>query len=83
VAAFPSAAGGGYASLASFHACIWSPVRKLIFFTYPLLYGTEEHYEELLQLSSDLDVLFVVGDADPECVELHLAAIRNRMRART
>jgi len=85
MSAFPSAAVGGrsYGSRSSCRAAIWSPVRKLIFFTYPLVRGIDERYEELLQLSSDVDVLFVVGDSDPLCVEMHLAAIRKRMRART
>jgi hypothetical protein len=47
---FPSAAVGGrsYGSRASTPAAIWSPVRKLIFFTFPLVRGTDERYEELL-----------------------------------
>jgi len=83
---FPTAltlGGRSTGSRSATRAQIWSPARKLIFFTYPLTRGLSERYEELLQLEDNVDVLFVVGDSDPLCHELHLRAIRNRMRART
>ena len=49
---------------AAARAQIYSPVRKLIFFTYPLTRALEERYEELLALEASTDVLFVVGDSD-------------------
>jgi hypothetical protein len=41
-----------------------------------LIHNTEERYEELLQLTSDVDVLFIFGDGDPFCTWLPLSAIR-------
>jgi hypothetical protein len=86
MSSFPSAlalGGRSTGSRSGARAQIWSPARKLIFFTYPLTRGRDERYEELLQLSSDVDVLMVVGDNDPMCHEMHLHDVRNRMRART
>jgi hypothetical protein len=82
---FPTTSLGGRSDGArsACRAAIWSPIRKLIFFTYPLIRDTEARYEELLQLASDVDVLFIVGDSDHLCTELPLSAIRRRMRART
>jgi Alpha/beta hydrolase domain len=86
MSAFPSAHAVGGRSTGSRSGCraqIWSPVRKLILFTYPLIRDKDVRQEELLQLSSDVDVLFVIGDSDPLCTELPLSAIRAQMRART
>jgi hypothetical protein len=83
---FPSASALGGRSMGARAACraqIYSPVRKLIFFTYPLTRGLDERYEELLALDANTDVLFILGDSDALCHELHLKAIRERMRART
>ncbi len=82
----PSAIAIGGRSMgarASARAQIYSPVRKLIFFTYPLVRGLDERYDELLAVESTTDVLFVLGDSDSLCHEMHLKAIRSRMRART
>jgi hypothetical protein len=43
----------------------------------------EEHYDELLNLEADTDVLFIVGDADPQAPEQQLKALRQNMQART
>ncbi|PVH89429.1 hypothetical protein DL98DRAFT_355881, partial [Cadophora sp. DSE1049] len=84
--AYPSATSLGGRSMgarAAARGSMYSPARTLIMFTYPLIRGLDERYEELLELKSDVDVLFVVGDSDALCHEMHLNAIRKRMRART
>jgi hypothetical protein len=68
---------------AAARAQVYSPVKKLIFFTYPLVRGLDERYEELLKLVKGTDVLFIVGDSDPLCVEMHLMAIRTLMSAQS
>ena len=68
---------------ASARAQIYSRIKLLIFFTYPLVRGLDERYEEVLSLTADTDVLFIIGDSDPLCHEMHLSAIRSRMKART
>jgi hypothetical protein len=86
LSSFPTAltlGGRSTGSRSATRAQIWSPARKLIFFTYPLTRGLSERYEELMQLEENVHVLFVVGDSDPLCHELHLRAIRKRMRAKT
>jgi hypothetical protein len=55
----------------------------LIFFTYPLVRGLDERYEELLKLVKGTNVLFIVGDSDPLCIEMYLMAIRRRMSAQS
>ena len=73
--------GRSMGARAAARAQLYTVANKLIFFTYPLVRGRQERYEELLALDADVDVLFVVGDEDPLCVELHLQAIRSRMKA--
>jgi pimeloyl-ACP methyl ester carboxylesterase len=83
---YPSASTIGGRSMgarASCRASIYSPVRKLIFFTYPLTRGLDERYEEVLSLPADADVLFIIGDEDAMAPDLILKPIRERMRART
>ena len=84
--AYPSAASLGGRSMgarAAVRGLMYSPARKLVLFTYPLIRCLEERFEELLELKSDVDVLFVLGDSDALCHEMHLKAVRQRMRART
>lgn len=75
--------GRSMGARASCRAAIYSSIKKLIFFAYPLVSGLEERSEELLALDADTDVLFIVGDADARCVEILLQPLRQRMRART
>jgi hypothetical protein len=79
---FPSATALGGRSKggrASARAQLYSSAKQLIFLTYPLVRGTDERYDELLSLEPGTDVLFITGDADPLCVELHLRGVRERM----
>jgi hypothetical protein len=83
---FPSAnalSGKSIVARASARAQLYGDLKKLIFYTYPLVRGLDERYEELLALEPDVEVLFVVGDSDPLAVEMHLKAIRSRMRAKS
>jgi hypothetical protein len=83
---FPAATAAGGRSMgsrASCRAALYSPIRKLIFFTYPLIRGLDERYEELLALPAEVDVLLIIGDEDAMAPELILKSIRARMRART
>ncbi|KAI9732736.1 MAG: hypothetical protein M1818_007470 [Claussenomyces sp. TS43310] len=75
--------GRSMGSRAAVRSAIYSPIKKLIFFTYPLTRDLQERYEELLALDCDTDVLFIVGDMDPLCIELLLKPVRARMRARS
>ncbi|KAE8442690.1 hypothetical protein EG329_002935 [Mollisiaceae sp. DMI_Dod_QoI] len=58
-------------------------ITKLIFFTIPLMRGLEELFDEVLALPAEVDVLFVVGDADDRCPEIVMHGVRKRMRARS
>ncbi|XMA19384.1 hypothetical protein WAI453_012175 [Rhynchosporium graminicola] len=83
---YPSATtlgGKSFGARSATRGSIYSPANKLVMFTYPLVRGLDERYEELLALQADVDVLFIAGDADALCHEMHLRAIRQRMRART
>lgn len=66
--AFPSATSLGGRSCgarAATQGSIYSQASKLVMFTYPLVRGLNERYEELLALQPDVDVLFVLGYSDP------------------
>ena len=83
---YPSATAVGGRSMgarASCRAAVYSHIKKLIFFTYPLTRGLSERYEELLALDAETDVLFIIGDSDPMAIELLLNPLRQRMRARS
>lgn len=82
----PSTVAFGGRSLgarASARAQFYTSVKELIFFTYPLVRGLDERYEELLNLEEDRNVLFISGDSDPLMVEQQLHGIRKRIRAKT
>ena len=84
--AYPSTTSLGGRSMgarAAVRGSMYSPPRKLIMFTYPLIRGLDERFEELLELKSDVDVLLELGDSDAHCHEIHLKVVRQRMRART
>ncbi|KAH7400066.1 hypothetical protein BKA64DRAFT_707746 [Cadophora sp. MPI-SDFR-AT-0126] len=84
--ASPSAISLGGRSMgarAAVRGSMYSPARKLILFTHLLIRGLDERYEELLELKPDVDVLFVFGDSDALCHEMHLNTVRQRMHART
>jgi len=72
-------AGARNAAKASIHA----DVKRLIFFTYPLVRDLNYRYADLLALGPDIEVLFVVGDSDPLAVETHLHEVRGRMQAKS
>jgi hypothetical protein len=72
-------AGARNAARASLHA----PVKRLIFFTYPLVRGLDYRYADLIALGPDIEVLFVVGDGDPLAVETQMREVRHRMRAKS
>lgn len=83
---YPSASAVGGRSKGARAACrasLYSPVRKLIFFTYPLIRGLDERFDELFALPADVDVLFIIGDLDALAPEVVLKSVRARMRART
>lgn len=79
----PTIGGRSMGARAACRSAIYSPVHKLFFFTYPLVRGLDERYDELLALPANVDVLFIIGDEDPMTPELCLKGIRARMRART
>lgn len=86
LAKYPSTnvlAGKSMGARAAARAQLYSHVKKIIFFTYPLVRGLDQRYEELLALEPDTEVLFIIGDSDPLAVEMHLKAIRARMRAKS
>lgn len=68
---------------ANSHPSVHTPVKRLIFFTYPLVRDLNYRYADLLALGPDIEVLFVVGDGDPLAVETHLREVRHRMRAKS
>lgn len=68
---------------ANFYSSVHTPVKRLIFFTYPLVRDLNYRYADLLALGSDIEVLFIVGDGDPLAVETHLREVRHRMRAKS
>jgi predicted alpha/beta-hydrolase family hydrolase len=79
-----SAAGGrSMGARASCRAVLYSPVKQLIFLTYPLARGLSERYKELLASETTTDILFLVGDSGPMCIELLLKPIRQRMRLKS
>jgi hypothetical protein len=68
---------------ANAYPLVHTPVKRLIFFTYPLVRDLDYRYADLLALGPDIEVLFVVGDGDPLAVETHLREVRHRMRAKS
>lgn len=62
---------------------LFSAVRKLILFGYPLIRHLGDRDEGLLALDETTDVLFIVGEADPFCPGDILKATRAKIRARS
>lgn len=76
--------GGRAANWGALHR---TGIRKLIFFTYPLIRERWPLEDWLLDLRSTpdepLDVLFVVGNDDARAPEILLHAVRKKMKVRT
>lgn len=68
--------GRSMGARAATRGSMYSPANKPIMFTFPLVHGLEERYEELLELKADIDILFLVGDFDALCTDMHLKALR-------
>lgn len=64
-------------------ATVYSTVQRAILVTFPLVRGLDIRYTDLLALSADTEVLFIIGDSDALCPETHLKEIRGRMKAKS
>ena len=83
---YPTATTHGGRSLGARSSCrasIYSPTKKLLLWSYPLVRDLDFRTEELLALPADVQVLFTMGTCDAMCPELLLAAVRKRMRAQS
>lgn len=86
LSSFPTAtalSGKSLGARASVRAQLYGHVKKLMLFTYPVVRGLDERYEELLALEVDVEALFIIGDYDPLAVEILMRAVRSRMRAKS
>lgn len=64
-------------------ATVYSTIKRAILITFPLVRGLDVRYTDLLALSSDTEVLFIIGDSDALCPETHLLEVRKKMRAKS
>ncbi|PVH76920.1 hypothetical protein DL98DRAFT_591764 [Cadophora sp. DSE1049] len=67
---------------AAVRGAMYTSCKTLIFYTYPLVRDLETRFEKLLALDSKTEVLFVLGDSNPQCPEMQLALVRKRMEAK-
>jgi len=56
---------------------MYSGAKQLMFLMDPLVRGTDERYDELVSLEPGAEVLFILSDSDPLCVELRRGACAN------
>lgn len=64
-------------------ATVFSTIKRVILVTFPLVRNLDVRHSDLLALSADTDVLFIIGDSDAMAPETHLKEIRQKMKARS